>query len=105
MEENDPLSQEVITILLQNSDPMARMDGVTILYRNANKQSVELALSLLNDPNPFVKELAGSTLRALTGQDFTDDQSGEWEKWWNENKTNFVVQLRRQKFGLHPIDR
>ncbi|HTV63107.1 MAG TPA: DUF2330 domain-containing protein [Verrucomicrobiae bacterium] len=104
-EENDPVSQEVITILLQNSDPMARMDGITILYRNANKQSVELALPLLNDPNPFVKELAGSTLRALTGQDFTDDQGGEWEKWWNENKTNFAVQLRRQEFGLHPIER
>jgi hypothetical protein len=90
--------------LLQNSDPFARMTSVTILYNMANKESVELALPLLKDQDRFVKELAGSTLRALTGQDFTDDQADEWHAWWDENKANFVVQLRREKFGLHPIN-
>ena len=101
MDRNDPASDEVLMVLLHNSEAFARLSGVTVLFRNANKQSVELALPLLKDPNRYVKELAGSTLRALTGQDFATDQADEWQAWWDQNKADFHVQLRRQEFGIH----
>lgn len=110
LDRNDPISKDVLMALLQNSEPFARMEGVTILYRNAierneAKQSVELALPLLKDPNWFVADLAGSTLRALTGQDFADDEVGNWNVWWNENKAHFAAQVRRSEFGLHPTNK
>jgi len=83
--------------LLQNSEPLARMIGVGVLYQNADKQSVELALPLLKDSERMVRARTAATLRALTGQHFTNEQAGEWEKWWNENKTNFVVQLHPEE--------
>jgi HEAT repeat protein len=79
--------------LLQNPDLIARMIGLRILYANAEKQSVELALPLLKDPEPMVRRRTAATLRALTGQHFTEDQSDQWEKWWNENQATFVVEL------------
>lgn len=102
--ENDPISGDVLMALLQNSEAYARLSGVTILYRNANTQSVELALPLLKDPNPWVAAMAGSTLRALTGRDYADDQVDIWNMWWNENKANFAVRRRPMDFGFHPRD-
>jgi hypothetical protein len=106
--QNYPLPKEVLVALLQNSEAYARMSGVTLLYRNAvqrheDKQSVELALPMLKDPNRFVAELAGSTLRSITGQDFADDEIGKWNTWWNENEAHFVAQRRPEEFGLRPI--
>lgn len=83
--------------LLQNTDPLARMIGIRVLYQNAEKQSVELALPLLRDPEKLVQLRAAATLRALTGQHFTDEQPDQWEKWWNENKAHFVVQLHPEE--------
>jgi HEAT repeat protein len=83
--------------LLQNTDPLARLIGLNILYQNAEKQSVELALPLLQDRERAVRMRAAATLRALTGQHFTEDQPGQWEKWWTENKTNFAVQLHPEE--------
>ena len=107
--QNYPLSKEVLMALLQNSEAYARMQGVTMLYRNAiqrheDKQSVALALPILKDPNRFVAELAGSTLRSLTGQDFAGDEVDKWNNWWNENKTHFVAHRRPEEFGLQPIN-
>jgi HEAT repeat protein len=79
--------------LLQNPDLIARMIGLRILYANAEKQSVELAMPLLKDPEPMVRRRTAATLRALTGQYFTEDQTDQWEKWWHENKATFVVEL------------
>ena len=44
---------EIIT-LLQNPEPSARMVALNIFSKNANKQSVELALPLLRDPDELV---------------------------------------------------
>jgi hypothetical protein len=106
--QNYPLSTEVLMALLKNSEAYARLSGVTLLYRNAvqrneDEQSVELALPMLKDPNWFVADLAGSTLRALTGQDFADDEVVAWNTWWNQNKAHFVPQRRISEFGLRPI--
>jgi len=68
------------------------MRGLSVLYRNANKQSIELALPLLKDPERVVRMRTAGTLRALTGQHFTEGQPDQWEKWWAKNKTNFVVE-------------
>lgn len=86
------ISNEEAIPLLQNSEPHARLIGLWILYQNADKQSVELALPLLRDPDELVRLKAAHALRALTGQHFTEDQADEWGKWWWENKTNFVAQ-------------
>ena len=99
--EYDLSDQEVIP-LLQNTEPFARLLGLRILYQNANPQSVELALPLLKDPEPALRQRAARTLRALTGQHFTEDQAAEWEKWWTDNKTNFVVQLHPEEMRPPP---
>jgi hypothetical protein len=84
--------------LLQNSEQIARLIGLRVLYQNAEGQSVELALPLLKDAEQAVRMRAGATLRALTGQHFTEDQTDEWVKWWTANKTNFVVELHPEEF-------
>jgi hypothetical protein len=99
----ESVSNDEIIPLLQNPEPAARQVALHVLYRNANKQSVDLALSLLKDSEPSVRTRAAATLRGLTGQHFPDDQPAEWEKWWTANKTSFVVQqhpeeLRPQRF-------
>ncbi len=91
------LSDEEAIPLLQNSEPLARMIGLNVLYKNAEKQSIELTLPLLKDPVGIVRLKAAHTLRALTGQHFTEEQTAEWEKWWNENKTNFVPELHPEE--------
>jgi HEAT repeat protein len=83
--------------LLQNNEPMARLVGLKILYQNAEPQSVELAIPLLNDPEPAVRLRTARTLRALTGQHFTDEQPRLWQEWWTANKTNFVVELHPEE--------
>lgn len=90
--------------LLQNPDVNLRGGlGLTILYQNADKQAVEMALPLLNDPEPGVRAKAAATLRALTGRDFTEEQGVEWDKWWTESKTNFVADLHPEE--LSPLRR
>jgi hypothetical protein len=91
------ISDEEAIPLLQNSEPLARMIGLNVLYKNAEKQSIELALPLQKDPVGIVRLKATHTLRALTGQHFTEDQTDEWVKWWTENKTNFVVELHPEE--------
>src|ERR1019366_10591660 len=61
-----------------------------IFSKNANKQSVELALPLLHDPDELVRLKAAQTLRELTGQNFSEDQADEWGKWWMTNKNQFI---------------
>ena len=90
--------------LLRNADPLARLIGLKILYKNAEKQSVELAMLLLKDPEPAVRLRAARTLRALTGQHFTDKQADQWQKWWMANKTSFVVQVDPEELVPQPPD-
>jgi HEAT repeat protein len=94
---NENISDAEAISLLQNPDIIARMIGLKILYQNAEKQSVELALPLLKDPQPLVRRRTAATLRALTGQHFTDEQPDQWEKWWDENKATFVVELHPEE--------
>jgi HEAT repeat protein len=87
------MSDDDALILLQNPQPVAQLLALAILGQNPEKQSVELALPLLKAPDEFVRLRAAQTLRTLTGQHFTEDQTEEWVKWWTENKTNLVFQL------------
>jgi hypothetical protein len=91
-----PICAEALP-LLQNSEPLGRMIGLQVLYENANQQSVELALPLLNDPVPGVRQEAAATLRALTDEPFTAEQFTEWNAWWARNKTHFVVLLHPEE--------
>jgi hypothetical protein len=95
--EGTGISDTETVSLLQNTEPLARLIGLKILYQNAEKQSIELAMPLLNDPERAVRMRAAGTLRALTGQHFTEDQTDEWKKWWTANKTNFVLQLNPEE--------
>ncbi len=93
----ESVSNDEIIPLLQNPEPVARLVALRILYQNANKQSVELALPLLNDSDQQVRMHAAATLRALSGQHFTADQQDQWQQWWTANKTKFVVQLHPEE--------
>ena len=96
-DQNEKLSDDDILVLLQNPQPVAQLLGLGILNQNPEKQSVELALPLLQAPDEIVRLKAAQTLRTLTGQHFTENQADEWGKWWVENKTNFVVQLHPEE--------
>lgn len=91
------ISNEEAIPLLQNPESHARLIGLWILYRNANKQSVEMALPLLRDTDELVRKKAAQALHGLTGQPFTEDQPDQWEKWWNENQATFVVKLHPEE--------
>ena len=97
-DQGEKLSDDDALVLLQNPQPVARLLGLRVLDQNPEKQSVELALPLLRDPNELVRQKTAQTLRMLTGQHFTEDQANEWRKWWQENKTNFVPQQHPDKF-------
>jgi hypothetical protein len=86
--------------LFQNPDALARMIGLNVLYNNATNRSVEMALPLLKDPEPTIRTRAAATLRALTGQHFTEAQAEQWQQWWDAHKANFVVELHPEE--LHP---
>jgi hypothetical protein len=97
----EKMSDDDALILLQNPQPVAQLLGLAILGQNPEIQSVALALPLLKAPDEFVRLKAAQTLRVLTGQHFTEDQTDEWVKWWMENKTNFVVQLHPEELRPH----
>ncbi len=79
--------------LLRHKHATIKILGLRVLYENAEKQSVELALPLLKDSRTVVRNRAAATLRALTGQRFTADQSEQWEAWWAANKSHFTTEL------------
>jgi hypothetical protein len=88
--QGEKISDNEALPLLQNLQPVARLLGLRVLDQNPDKHSVELALPLLQDSDELVRLKATQTLQALTGQEFGEDQTDEWVKWWTENKTNFV---------------
>ncbi len=94
------ISKEEAVAYLRNPEILARLIGLNILYRNADKQSIELALPLLKDPEKMVRMRAADTLCALTGQHFTEDQADQWQAWWTANKADFVVQQRPEELRL-----
>jgi HEAT repeat protein len=100
-EQDGKISDDDALILLQNPEPVARLLGLTALSQNPEKESVELALPLLRDPDEIVRLKAAQTLRALTGQHFTEDQTDEWIKWWTENKTNLVAHPPSEELRPH----
>ncbi len=89
--QRDKISDDDAAGFLQSPAPEARLLGLEVLVQNWEKQSVDLALPLLRDPDKTVRQDAWETLRALTGQSFTDRQVGQWTKWWNEKRATFVV--------------
>ncbi len=85
------LSDQEAVPLLHNSEPFARLVGLVVLVGNATPESVELALPLLKDTDLMVRNRAELSLRRLTGQTFTADQTDEWNRWWSANQAHFVV--------------
>ncbi len=97
---NTTISCDEAVPLLHNPESLARVFGLNALLQNANTQSVDLALPLLNDPNVFVKKRVAATLRVLTGQHFPPDQPRQWEQWWAANRAAFTVTIHPEE--LHP---
>jgi hypothetical protein len=91
------ISGDEALVMLQSPQVVARLLGLHALDQKPEKQSVELALPLLRDPDEMVRLKAAQTLRTLTGQQFSEDQADEWENWWIKNKTNFVAQSQREE--------
>lgn len=85
--------------LLKNSLPMIRMIGLAILMRNMTEQSVELAIPLLQDPEEVVQVRAHDLLTDLTGQGFPIESPDQWEKWWEQNKATFKVDITPDELG------
>ena len=86
------VSGDEALVMLQSPQVVSRLLGLSALGRAPEKQSVELALPMLRDPDGMVRLRAAQTLRMLTGQQFSEDQPDEWMSWWVKNKTNFLVQ-------------
>jgi len=95
--QGEKISDDDARVLLESPQPLARQLGLRALDQNPEKQSVELALPLLRDPDEIVRLKAAQTLRALTGQQFSEDQADEWAKWWAEHKAGFVAQLQPEE--------
>jgi hypothetical protein len=100
--QGENISDDDALVLLQSPQPVARQLGLRVLDQNPGKQSVELALPLLRDTDELVRLKAAQTLRALTGQNFTEDQTNKWAKWWTQNKKNFVAQSRPEESRALP---
>jgi len=100
----EDVSNDEVIPLLQNPEPLARLVALNIFSKNANKQSVELALPLLRDPDEIVRLKAAQTLRRLTGQNFSEDQADEWGNWWKANKSQFVPVHDTQAIQTAPQD-
>ena len=94
------LSDEEVAPFLKNTEPLARLMGLNVLYQNAENagsQSVQMALPLLKDAEPGIRESAAKVLRAMTGQHFTEDQADQWQTWWTANQTHFTVELHPEE--------
>jgi HEAT repeat protein len=97
------VSGDEALVMLQSPQIVARLLGLHALDQKREKQSVALALPLLRDPDEMVRLKAAQTLRALTGQQFSEDQADEWTKWWVKSKTNFVVQPHPEELRPNPF--
>lgn len=93
------VSSDEALVMLQSPQIVARLLGLHALGHKPERQSVSLALPLLRDPDEMVRLTAAQTLRTLTGQQFTEDQTDEWEKWWMENKAKFVAPLQPEELS------
>jgi HEAT repeat protein len=72
--------------LIMNRLTMARLLGLGVLRRNGDVKAIELSLPLLRDTNSIVRARAFSLIRAVSGQNISDNDPAQWEKWWAENK-------------------
>jgi HEAT repeat protein len=100
--QGEKLTDDQALALLQNPEATVRTFGLDALGQNREKQSIELALPFLKDPDEMVRLKAAQVLHVLTGQPFSEDQSDEWLKWWDQNKTNLVVQPQPEELGGPP---
>ena len=99
------VSDEEANLLMHNSLWAARMMGLGILMMHANNQSVASAIPLLKDPVEIVRIRAHDMLTDLTGQNFPADQSEQWEKWWQQNKSTFTVNINPDELRKRQIER
>jgi hypothetical protein len=91
--------------LLHNSLGTVRMMGLAVLAIDTNSQSVELAISMLQDPIEAVQLSARDILTDMTGQNFPADQPGQWEKWWEQNKATFKVTISPEELRQKQMER
>ena len=99
------ISCEEAKPLLHNTHWMVRMIGLAVLIRNANKQSVELAIPLLRDTVEIVQVRAHDLLTDLTGQNFPMEQPEKWEQWWEQNKATFSVDISPEQLRKKRLER
>jgi HEAT repeat protein len=73
--------------LATNRFARARLAGLRALQRNADARAIELTLPLLRDSNAIVRNRAFAAMKAMTGENVSDNDAAKWEKWWEVNKT------------------
>ncbi|HWY30359.1 MAG TPA: hypothetical protein VNX46_06385, partial [Candidatus Acidoferrum sp.] len=96
-QQHESLSGDEALVLLQSTQPVARLLGLRALDQNPGKESVQLALPLLRDPDEMVRLKTAQTLRAQTGQEFSEDDADGWTKWWLNHRTNFTAQVNTEQ--------
>jgi hypothetical protein len=101
----ESISCEEAKPLLHNSLGRVRMMGLKVLTLNANNQSVELAITLLKDPEEVIRLRAHGLLTDLTGQNFPAEQPEQWEKWWEQNKATFTVSISPDELRKKQLER
>jgi|GEM_PF-2538945 len=87
---NDP---NVTAVLLKSLETESNQGvikkAVSALEQIADPLSMETLIKNLNHQDEEIKESAARTLIKITGQNFGFNVD-QWEKWWAENKNNFV---------------
>jgi len=100
------ISPEEARPLLLNSNTMVRLLGLATIMRNElDTVTVELLIPLLRDPEAAIRARVYNYLTDLTGQTFPADQPDQWEKWWEQNKATFKVNITTEELRQKQIDR
>lgn len=90
------ITYDELAPIFKNPSPQVRLLGLDFLRRsfNADAHAIDLMIPLLRDPDRNVRDADAMVLRSFTGQDISEDQPGEWEKWWAEYKPYFQLMER-----------
>lgn len=71
------------------SDKDVRAEACTALGQYAEPKVLQALINATDDDDLIVSRAATTSLRTLTGQNFTDDRTA-WAKWARDNKTPFA---------------
>ena len=93
-----------IAPVFQNPSREVRLDALRFLERveDNDPDAIDLIMAQLHNSDPLVCSAAGRTLQNLTGQDIPEDQPAQWEQWWAQNRTSYLLATRNRYIVNYP---